>query len=450
MRRLVWVVGWLACSALPTALPAEGVAFRRGDANQDAEIDISDFLKVLGVIFLGDPSPGCDAAMDVNGDRSVDISDGLYGLNFLFIGGAAPPEPFVRCGRDEAPTALACDSYPPCCLSGAANVVSIAVRSTEGTLPRKGDALRVTLTLTNSAGHDGLVRVTPLVRSQRFLDFRDVPVGFVDAELGPGETKEVAVQGGPFLSDPVLKKEYALGRGGYSISGVLLECPGGGQTTDTAFTGAAFSVQASTAIFTAVVYDQQYFTRVRWTLGAEQYMVRSFTRINEVFIPDAPGSSTGTYQTFTGGFDAMLGIRQIYRVFSGFPASTQAGGFCEQAGAYARRVLGLTRDWDIGSQATDPAHHGFDILVGLTPQFGGGATCGWLGTQVSGLFDFDLSLNRSQIIVVHEMGHIFGSPHCDPLQGYVMCAGEKHPHYIQGGVFVWHQTSRDAMRNPYD
>ena len=91
-----------------------------------------------------------------------------------------------------------------------------------------------------------------------------------------------------------------------------------------------------------------------------------------------------------------------------------------------------------------------DLLVGLTPAMGGGATCGWLGTQVSGLFDFDLSLKRSQIIVVHEMGHIFGAPHCDPLQGYVMCAGEKHPHYIQRGVFVWHQESVDAMKNPYN
>jgi hypothetical protein len=449
MRKLGWVV-CLTAWAMPGVLSAASVPFRRGDANQDAQVDISDFLKVLSVLFLGEQNPGCDAAMDANGDGVVDVSDGLYGLNFLFSGGAAPPEPFVGCGRDDSVGSIGCTSYAPCCLSSAVNVVSVVVKNTDGAAPRKGDGLNVTLTLTNASGHGGLVRVTPRLRSKRFLDFRDVPVGSVEAELGPGETKDVAVQGGPFLGDLVLKKEYAVGRGDYSISSVLLECSEGTTVTDTAFTGADFTVQASTAIFTAVVYDQQYLTRIHYSAGAEQYMIRSFTRVSEVFTPDTPGSSAGTYQRFPGGFDEMLGIHQIFRVFPGFPASSQAGGFCEQAGAYARRVLGLTRDWDIGTQATDPAHHGFDILVGLTPQFSGGATCGWLGVQVSGLFDFDLSLNRSQIIVVHEMGHIFGAPHCDPLQGYVMCAGEKHPHYTQSGVFVWHETSLDAMNNPYN
>jgi len=295
-----------------------------------------------------------------------------------------------------------------------------------------------------------MVQVTPLLRSSRFYDFRDVPVGSMEFEIGPGETKSVVVEGGPFLTDPVRKKEYAIGSGSYSISRILIECEGEPVRTDSIFSGGTFTVSASEAIFTAVVYDAQYFQRIRYFRGAEQYMIDAFTRTCEVFTPSSPGSSTGTYRRYYGGFDEMLGIHQLFRVFPGFQASSQAGGFCEQADAYARTVLGLTRDWDIGSSATDPAHHCFDILVGLTPQFGGGATCGWLGTQISGLFDFDLSLNRSQIIVVHEMGHIFGMPHCDPLQGYVMCAGEKHPHYTQSGIFVWHKDSLDAMWNPYN
>ncbi|XXX82467.1 hypothetical protein WMF30_27310 [Sorangium sp. So ce134] len=50
-------------------------------------------------------------------------------------------------------------------------------------------------------------------------------------------------------------------------------------------------------------------------------------------------------------------------------------------------MLGLTRDWDIdelNGNITDPDHHGLDILIGLTPEHGGGAACGWLGVQVSG------------------------------------------------------------------
>jgi hypothetical protein len=148
-----------------------------------------------------------------------------------------------------------------------------------------------------------------------------------------------------------------------------------------------------------------------------------------------------------------MGIEQHFLVLDGLAASEAAGGFCEQVAAHARTALGLTRDWDIDENQpahTDVDHHGFDLLIGLTPEMGGGAACGWLGVQVSGVFGFDLSLERSQIIVVHETGHLFGAPHCDPLQGYVMCAGERHDHYQNGGVFVWHEVSRDAMSNRWE
>jgi hypothetical protein len=82
----------------------------------------------------------------------------------------------------------------------------------------------------------------------------------------------------------------------------------------------------------------------------------------------------------------------------------------------------------------------------MSPQMVGGVACGWLGVQVSGQFSFDMSMNRTQILAVHESGHLFGAPHCDPLQGYVMCAGELHDHYRQNGMYVWHRVSRDAMK----
>jgi hypothetical protein len=314
----------------------------------------------------------------------------------------------------------------------------------------KGDPLKVTLTLKNVSHRTGTLRVTPRLTSKRFTGYQNVPLGSVEVELGPDAVQQVTVTGGPFLKDATLTRNYALGRGGYSISSVRLECPDGRTATDLVYTGRDFTIGQSNAVYTAVIYDDQYLKKIHYTAGVQSYLQQAFTRRSEVFTPDAPGSSTGTYQSFPGGFDQMLQIRLIFLALPGFTASSSAGGFCEQADAYAHKVLGLSRDWDIGAQATDPDHHGFDILVGLTPALGGGATCGWLGTQVSGLFDFDLSLNRSQLILVHEMGHIFGAPHCDPLQGYVMCAGEKHPHYIQSGIFVWHQTSLDAMRNPYD
>lgn len=444
-------VGCVLVSSLAVRrLPALESLYRRGDINQDGTLDISDPSKLLNVLFSGGTAPDCVDAMDLNDDGVVDISDAVYGLAFLFSGGPAPPAPYPDCGVDASADALTCGSYPPCCIAESVAVVSVAASNTDGTAPIKGDALRLRLTLRNDAGHSGFVTVTPRIRSKRFTDFTEVPLGSLEVHLAAGEVKQVTVEGGPFLEDTARGKRYALGRGGYSVSSVRLTCASGVAATRLAFAGRDFNVGASNTVFTVVVYDQQYLNKIRYVAGPERYMEQAFTRLCEVFTPDAPGSTTGAYQSFPGGFDQMMDIQQLFRCFPGFAASSAAGGFCEQADAYARRVLGLTRDWDIGSAPTDPDHHGFDILVGLTQNFGGGATCGWLGTQVSGLFDFDLSLNRSQIIVVHEMGHIFGSPHCDPLQGYVMCAGEKHPHYVQRGIFVWHKVSRDAMQNVYD
>ncbi len=76
---------------------------RPGDINQDARLDISDAIGVLGFLFLGggdfeflpcgDGSPGHEAnvqLLDSNGDARLDLSDPVYVLQFLFIGGPAP------------------------------------------------------------------------------------------------------------------------------------------------------------------------------------------------------------------------------------------------------------------------------------------------------------------------------------------------------------------------
>src|SRR5262249_2736595 len=151
--------------------------FRRGDANQDGHLDLSDVVKVVSVLFLGDPLPGCETAMDLNADGQVDISDAIYGLSFLFAGGPAPPAPFPDCGTGDAGGLLPCVSYSQCCLSAAVDVVAIAVSNTDGMPPSKGDALRVTVTLRNKEQRTGSVSVTPRLRSKRFHDFIAVPLG---------------------------------------------------------------------------------------------------------------------------------------------------------------------------------------------------------------------------------------------------------------------------------
>jgi len=87
--------------------------FRRGDPNEDGDMDISDPLFILGCKFLGTGCPECRDAGDLNDDGAMDISDAVHGLNFLFSGGPPPPYPGPEaCGSD--PTV---DLLPDCVYS---------------------------------------------------------------------------------------------------------------------------------------------------------------------------------------------------------------------------------------------------------------------------------------------------------------------------------------------
>jgi hypothetical protein len=118
--------------ALPPA--AFGACFVRGDANLDGRFDISDAVATMGVLFLGQPRPGCDDAMDANDDGRLDISDGIYSLSFLFTGGPAVKPPHPECGEDASGDELGCAAYPSCppdcaasgCLDQAALDASLA------------------------------------------------------------------------------------------------------------------------------------------------------------------------------------------------------------------------------------------------------------------------------------------------------------------------------------
>ena len=72
-----------------------------GDANEDGRLDLSDAIRLLGILFLlGDGSLPCGAAeitdagsrdlLDVNGDRGVDLTDAISLLLHLFQGGDPP------------------------------------------------------------------------------------------------------------------------------------------------------------------------------------------------------------------------------------------------------------------------------------------------------------------------------------------------------------------------
>ena len=66
----------------------------RGDSNGDGVLDISDPIRLLGRLFLGEPTEEtCPPAVDVNADGALDISDPIVLLGFLFMGNMVIPPP---------------------------------------------------------------------------------------------------------------------------------------------------------------------------------------------------------------------------------------------------------------------------------------------------------------------------------------------------------------------
>lgn len=91
---------------------AGGALFRRGDANDDGVVNVSDPTYILNWNFQGGPPPLCFDAADANDDGQVSgqTTDAVYLLNWLYQGGPQPhaPGPFA-CGLD--PTE---DELQPC------------------------------------------------------------------------------------------------------------------------------------------------------------------------------------------------------------------------------------------------------------------------------------------------------------------------------------------------
>ena len=94
-------------------LPPELSMFRRGDANADQRIDISDGIQLLGCQFLGGACPICADAGDANDDGHLDIGDAVFVFNYQFLGGREPPSPGPSVpGIDPTEDGLGPCSYP--------------------------------------------------------------------------------------------------------------------------------------------------------------------------------------------------------------------------------------------------------------------------------------------------------------------------------------------------
>ena len=97
--------GWtltIRTSAVTTPL-------RRGDADNNAVVNLTDAIFVLNALFLGGPQPDCADAADMDDSGVLNISDPVFLLESLFRGGAEVPAPgIVDCGADPTSDELRC------------------------------------------------------------------------------------------------------------------------------------------------------------------------------------------------------------------------------------------------------------------------------------------------------------------------------------------------------
>jgi RHS repeat-associated protein len=98
-------------------LPAAQPEFHRGDSDGNGQLQLTDAVRILGFLFLGQAPPTCLDAGDADGNNQLQLTDAVRILGFLFLGQAppvAPGPPPAACGVDNDDTHLGCASYTMC------------------------------------------------------------------------------------------------------------------------------------------------------------------------------------------------------------------------------------------------------------------------------------------------------------------------------------------------
>ena len=90
--------------------------FRRGDADDNGSLQLTDGIFILNFLFLGGSDPVCGDAADADNNGAIQLTDGIFILNFLFLGGQTPVQPGLECGEDTAQPddALGCETFNSC------------------------------------------------------------------------------------------------------------------------------------------------------------------------------------------------------------------------------------------------------------------------------------------------------------------------------------------------
>ena len=93
---------------------APASTFRRGDANADGTVDLSDPIFTVNVLQAGNPQSPCQDAADANDDGQLSLQDALFSLAWQFGSSAVPPPspgPDTP-GPDPTADGLGCVQYP--------------------------------------------------------------------------------------------------------------------------------------------------------------------------------------------------------------------------------------------------------------------------------------------------------------------------------------------------
>lgn len=89
--------------------------FRRGDADDNGSVQLTDAVKLLSHLFRGEPAPTCPDGADFDDDGSLKLTDAVYLLTALFRGGPQTPAPGPEtCGEDPTADALEACTYNSC------------------------------------------------------------------------------------------------------------------------------------------------------------------------------------------------------------------------------------------------------------------------------------------------------------------------------------------------
>ncbi|MGA1487691.1 MAG: cytochrome c peroxidase [Planctomycetota bacterium] len=99
----------VAAGVPPFDRPTLRPYFRRGDANGDEGVDISDAIALLETLFAGGQLVNCEDAADANDDGQLNVADAITILGRLFSGDPPLPAPSDRStGPDPTPDPLGC------------------------------------------------------------------------------------------------------------------------------------------------------------------------------------------------------------------------------------------------------------------------------------------------------------------------------------------------------